>query len=673
MKKRNVFNLITKKPLLTALFYNVVAFTICLLIFVPRPMNNDDYLLNMLLGTAYGEGTSITVYTNILFGEVLRFLYSVFPSFNFITITEWLLLFCSFSCLTYVFLKVCSNQPSSSLIIWLVFFITPTAYLSLHYTKVAIISTFCGALAIYFSVTLKSRPVFFVGLCVLVVASFLRFSAFLFGMGTTFFVVLALVLFDEKHDSIKDFFQKNKKVIFNYLIALGVVSLFFVINTVFYSTNEAAREYKQYLDARVSLSDYSLPDYETFKQQYQQLGLSQNDIALIEDWSFSDLEFFSTETLQAIANIDNNKVNMFSITEAFAKLFDEIVLNFDFLFISAVAVVGIFITSKKYRYMLPILYLGFLSLFLAMCAIGRTTRWVNDGLVMTFMISVLVLICANYSKRTKSRVNYIVFLILPLLIFNAGFYQNDILEPNNFDGKSYDAELFSVYNDVSGNKQNLYLFDLLGAPAVENAAHVLVAPPTGIFENVYFLGGWDTGSTVKNAVLENYEVDGSPYRALVQLDNVFLVDSKSYDLKHTFLKQHIADDITMSLVDIASGYYVFGFSTQDITFSSGLSFRPNKLQATESPFIPTYIHIEYRLDNMIDRQSSYLLMLKSNTNGDEIFFKAKATEFGIYTDLTADIPITALETGEEYSVYAVKKTGETYVVSQEFMPLGLMR
>ncbi len=673
MKKISFFNIVKQKPLLTALFYNTIALTICLLLFVPRPMNNDDYLLNMLLGTAYGEGTSITVYTNILFGEVLRILYSVFPLINFITITEWLLLFCSFSCLTYVLLKLCSNAPSSGLVIWLVFFITPTAYLSLHYTKVAIISTFCGALAIYFSSALKSKLVFIIGLCMLLVSSFIRFSAFLFGMGTAFFVVLALVLFYEKYDNIKDLFQKNKKTIFNYLITLGVVSLFFIINTIFYSTNEVAREYKQYLDARVSLSDYSLPDYETFEQQYQQLELSQNDIALIEDWSFSDLEFFSTKTLQAIASIDSQSSDTFSVSESFSKLFDEIVLSSNFLFMSVVAVLGIFITHKNYRYMLPILYFGFLSLFLAMCAIGRTTRWVNDGLIMTFMISILVLICVNYKRKTKQRIGYIVFIFLPLLIFNANFYQNDTIKSNNFDGKSYDAELFSVYNDVSNNKQNLYLFDLLGAPAVENAAHVLVAPPTGIFENVYFLGGWDTGSPVKNAVLENYGIDGSPYRALIQLDNVFLVDSKSYDLKHIFLKQHIADDITMSLVDIASGYYVFGFSTQDITVSSQQSFRPKKLQATESPFIPTYIHIEYRLDNMIDKQSTYLLMLKSNTDGEEIFFKAKATEFGVYTDLTADIPITSLETGEEYSVYAVKKTGQSYVVSEEFMPLGLMR
>ncbi len=673
MKKISFFNFIGQKPLLTALFYNVIAFTLCLLFFVPRPMNNDDYLLNMLLGTAYGEGTSITVYTNILFGEVLRFLYSVFPSLNFITITEWLLLFCSFCCLTYVLLKLCSNTRCCSLVIWLTFFVTPTAYLSLHYTKVSIISAFCGTLAIYFCVAIKSKPVFFVGLFVLLVSSFLRFSAFLFGMGTAFFVVLALMLFSEIYDDVKDFFQKNKKIIFNYLVTLGVVTLFFVINTVFYSTNEAAREYKQYLDARVSLSDYSLPDYETFEQQYQQLGLSQNDIALIEDWSFSDLEFFSTEMLREISDIDNSNPDTFSVSEAFSKLLDEIVLNFDFLLISAVAIVGIFITKKRYRYMLPIVYLGFLSLYLAMCAIGRTTRWVNDGLMTTFIISILVLIYANYNKNTKNRVGYTVFLILPLLIFNASFYQNDNIQTNSFDGKSYDAKLFSVYNDISNNKQNLYLFDLLGAPAVENASHVVNAPPAGIFENVYFLGGWDTGSTVKNAVLKNYGVEGSPYRALVELDNVFLVDSKSYDLKHTFLKQHISDDITMSLVDIASGYYVFGFSKQDIIFSSGQSFRPNNLQATESPFIPTYIHIEYTLDNMIDKQSSYLLMLKSDTDGDEIFFKAKATEYGIYTDLTADIPITSLETGEQYSVYAVKKTGQSYVVSEEFMPLGLTR
>ncbi len=643
-----------KKPMFFIVLANVLSLVACLVFFVPRSLNNDDYLLNMLLGTAYGEGSPITVYTNIVFGAWLEFIYSVVPSVNWVALVEYILLFISFCMVSFIVLKTKPDLLGFCLFAALVFAIAPYCYLSLHYTKVAIVSAFCGAVAVYFSDNLKSETLCFFGIIICLFSSFLRFSAFLFGVGVAFFVVFSLVLFEKKHKNILDFIKFNLNLIKKYCVCFGAVLLFFIIQTIYYEIDVDANQYKDYLNARVAVSDYSIPSFSEHSLQYEQLGLSQNDIDIIENWSFGDLEFFPTELLNDIKKIETADESAASISVIINKYYTEILCNNLFLFSVFAALTAFLITDKKvYLGRILIVFGGVSLLYLVMCFMGRTTRWVNAGLVVAFAVGVMMVMLKSYKKPQIKRLNSAISFAVCGLFFVGGFLGNDEIILNSPNQNHYNDNAFDVYNEVSKNKQNLYLFDLLGSPDLETSGYILDGLPTGIFENVYFLGGWDTGSVVKNSVLERFEAGGSPYRSLVEKNNVFLVDTKSYDMKHKFLKQHISDDITMSLVDIAAQYYVFGFCSQDINPDINSEILPHAIHASESPYIPTYIHIELTLDNMFNEQDEYMLKLWSSESDDEIYFKAGAKENGIYTILTADIPITELEKGATYQAFGI--------------------
>jgi len=62
-------------------------------------------------------------------------------------------------------------------------------------------------------------------------------------------------------------------------------------------------------------------------------------------------------------------------------------------------------------------------------------------------------------------------------------------------------------------------------------------------------------------VLERYGAGKSPYRALVELDNAYLIDNERYYEKSVFISEHVDPNARFSLVEVIHSRYVFSFSS----------------------------------------------------------------------------------------------------------------
>ena len=640
---------------------NILVMLVCAFLLVPQIDSNDDMVLHTYTSRAYGEPTRYSGYTGIVLAELLYHLQAALPQYNCLVLVEFLLIMLSFCALSSVVVCRCQNALGVALGCALAVLFAPQFYNWIHYTKNAMLLTTAGLILVFYALSeqrIKAVPAV-LGALLAFMGAQLRMTSFLAGCAFAFVIGVYTVTDFSGITSIGAWFKRYKKHLIVFSAVLVLVFGMDIAKTAVYDKDGAAAEFWEYCETRASLSDYELPNYLTHANEYQALGLTPNDLVLIETWSFGDLEYFDTETLQAI--IDMREPQSFLRTlKLFASDAPSVLVHKPLFWVSMALLVLCLVFCKKREMLLAIaLLVCFVGCFIYQYHIGRTTRWVQDGIIICFAAGLAYCVGGElrFGKRVWKAAGAAATVAALLLSFAS--YHTEYWDYNTY----FSLSRYEIYSELNADGGSLYLADIDALPVP--MYQTFSSAPDDIYKNVYVLGGWDTGAAHKNSVLERYGVVGSPYRALVEKDNVYLIDKNNYESKAKFIEEHIDPAARYALVDIIGerDLYVFAFATN---FPDAAYLQTDEIAVTGAAAVPykeNYSFLTVTADFAYGGQISGACYFDIITpHGGHATYRATVSRDG---QLCAELPMVDFYVSGDYELRVVFATEGGCLISAQ--------
>ena len=640
--RHNIRGAINDRTAVSLVFvFNAAVLAACLLFFIPMAINNDDSIIHGITAGAYGEFSSVTAHTNYLFASLLVFLQKSFPGVNWFAVTEVLLSYFAFGLAGSVVVMRNKNILGVSITGAMTLLAAPDFYLHLHNTKIAPVAAAAGVAALIYGVHSR-KPAFAVaGGGTALFASFLRLNAFM--IGAAFAAGLGLVLFfgNDRDDAAaknfnlkeinirtilsmtEDWRRKNKVAILTFSLFLLTVIVFAGADVILVGAAPGGANYREYNAARGMVSDFALPDYNQFSESFTALGISENDYSLVKGWNFADLEKFDTKTLEEIAGIAKTGLPNHTLAMFIEQLLLS-VADTQFLFAATAAVLCLIIGEKRNRLLALWPVFIFILSVLYMSFIGRITHWVMSGVTGSFLL--MEVMAVRQEDERKGR--YVP--VLSAVILTVGTVLSVLLYAGQTGEYRYgfNTAAGSVYNTLGETEENLYIFDhdTGVATSIHRVVPTFSAIPKDFYSNSYSLGGWDTVSPAKNSILNRYEIESSPYRALIEQENVFLIDTKTYIAKLTFIRENYDEGANISLVNIIDGYPAFGFTGSPENYSHAkedlkIAITETAIAADEN--IQDFTYLGVSVDGRVDGVLAAYLMVADASEQSVRYYRAR--------------------------------------------------
>ncbi len=606
---------------LIVVLFNVSVMLLTAFLLVPTAVSNDDYLISMIASGAYGEYSPFVVLTNYFFLYVLNFLQQTIGVYNFLTLFQYLFLLISFCLFGIIFLK--KNKNAISFVLYFLFSIVFSVdfFNNLHNTKSAIIIAFIGLVSIFYGTKFNMKTIIVFGCLGTLFSALIRLSAFFMGGLFAFILVLFSVILENDNKSLVALKQKILsflKQAVPYYIIFTVILAFYVGDRFVYSANPDASFYETYNDARAQLMDYSLAPYAGNETAYSEIGITENDQKLISVWAFSENETFSVETLEAVGKLSSKGF----VERIFSSLSEQaLMLAVNIPFLLSLLLFVILIFFNKNRKKLLAFPVSIVVSLLLTSGLGRMTPWVLSGLVACSFALLLLLPDIEIKQRFVKLFDAFFVLFAVVNILFAGIYCSNNV--GNYK-THYQTQVMDFYSKLNSTG-DLYLVDLFSTERIEiqHVVPIFSAVPFNYYQNIYTLGNWDTESPAKNSVLERHGVDGSAYNALLERNDVFLVDVMYYNEKLNYLKENVSETARFSIVEVVDGFFVFGFSDNSPTpTEQGVSI--SELLVQQSSLLPEFSNVVLKTDSEIStHEMIYLEITNTNDENDRFVYKAK--------------------------------------------------
>ena len=640
--------------IMCALSFSVAA--VFLFLASPAAENNDDFFLGALLGGAYGEPSEYTIYLNIFFSRFIIFLNSAAHSINWLAAMQYIFIAAAFAAMSSVIWILKPDFLGFSIALTLSAYIAPQYYTLMQYTKYAVVIGAAGVLCVLFS--LRKGVGFFplaVGFALCIFSSFLRFPSFAAALACAV-VPCAVALFcGSRQTTAAEFFKDNRRYFITFAALLvSVGALYAASNAVYRSDAEAAAQL-EYGRARTAVSDYELAPYDLYYDEYQALGISRNDLEVINTWSFTDLEKFDTPTLNAIAEL-SRRAEGGALRRFLSAIKDFTVTKPPFWCCVVFFIMALIFCERRSKLAAAASFASYFALVLALCFAGRITRWVCLGLLAGVLFSLAYILASGLVSDSKTTRAVVPALMCAACAALFAPHCAPLLTAA-VPASTGSGDALEIYGDAKLNGEVLYLADMFSLPEAYKAVGTFERCPEGLYEGVYTLGGWDALSPAKNALLASHKIEGSPYRALIERDDVFLLDALNYDSKITYIRQNYSSSANASLYSVLDGICVFAFAdgSGPTAVDDGITIEDFSVSLSEI----NGSFYQYNVIAASDKkaQSAYISLERE---GEARVYRMNITkhENGRYY-LSAGIPIIDLvDMGEEIAVRVKLKTAD---------------
>ncbi len=550
-RKRRVGNLLR---VLGICALNVLVVLLCTVVFSPRPENNDDFILHSVLGGAFGEPSPYVGIVNIYLAKLVCALQNTWPALNWFSVLLYAGLCAAFcaagSCLWLARPDAVGGCIAAAFCV----FVSVPMYLSLQYTKFAIFIAAAGCMTILFGVYRRFRPgAVAAGTVLCLFGGMMRIQSFAAGAACALLPALYVLFSASRRGKFGKWLKANAALIGSYAVMLALVAGFYGAHQAAYAADPQAAYYQRYLAAQQRVTDYPLRAFEDEWESYEALGVSQNDLQMIEDWSFADSEKFTAELLETIAQVGGGGnetvfqrfgqgVSLFTVTKSAAW------------FCLAVWMLGMLLADRPTKLRLSGILLAYFVLLFVLAATGRVTRWVCLGLLTgTCLAAAWCLTSGHIRIRKPLALAGSAALLAVCLVFTAFTLPKTTEKPDP-------SELLEIYDRIAEEDDTLYLADMSSMPSLFERLSVFESVPRGLYTNLFELGGWHTETPARNTVLARFGVEGSPYRALFEREDVFLIDTMHFDTKAAYLRENYSKTACWSLYDNIGGLFVYAAS-----------------------------------------------------------------------------------------------------------------
>ena len=288
------------QKLISSLLLNMLLFGLFFLFFTPRFESNDDISMMGIASGIFLEGPNeFLIFINIIIGKLLKYLYLAMPLYNWYVIFFYAVQYFAMVIFFYLILKHSSNVYNYLLYIAFFIIMLMPFIAMLQFTSTAFLAGSSGMLLLISlneeSGLKRNWVLVGVGILMVMLSGLLR-------VNVLYLVVLLFVPLTAAM-VIK---ARSLTRIIPFIMALALFFGALLYNNLsYYYENPDWQYYHQYSKLRAQLTDYPYYAWDEHTSKiYEDVGWSENDVAMFRSWSFADQDKFSLEDLSYIvANI----------------------------------------------------------------------------------------------------------------------------------------------------------------------------------------------------------------------------------------------------------------------------------------------------------------------------------------------------------------------------------
>ncbi|MBQ9233690.1 MAG: hypothetical protein IJ167_06610 [Lachnospiraceae bacterium] len=584
----------------------ISCFLMCLFIFLIYVVlgtltyeSDDDEVMNLIAAGAFGsKNRTYLVFSNVIYGKLISFLYGVFPKLNMYLFLMLFLNFAAVYTLSYMAVsrvtlrlensdKALKNIDYALISAGISFavssFLATEYYCSLQFSKNAGLYTAVGFAVLYAWYKEKKtfkNPVWILGVLFLWLGFAVRDYAFLSSALECMTILFGLFLLNIKSHIISfkekkmGIFKENYRLIIMIVVSVLGIGMLKVVNDKAYSKTEW-KDFLEFNRYRAELTDYSMPDFYANYEALEEIDFDLVDYYLFNSWAFADNDKFNTDTLKKLVEIRGNdskkltlniKKILISITEFDSKSTGRFICIF-WIFILLFLC---FAAEGKNILLFGISTAGILAEYWYLSCVGRVI-WRAEMMVW---IAAIVVFLTVFSYESDYRLRFMdgsdkfrrfcVALALFCMMFvklGRGVYNFAAVKGRHFYVQS--TVKYDMYTGL--DKDNLYIFTLnVTGPTVVDDIAKINCDYDDYFYNVSFCGGWTVSSPLQKNVLEKYGVDNNVFTSLVTNDKVYLVDnSNTYQLIEKYLDKKFNNKVTVKKVGTVNGNDIYDFELME--------------------------------------------------------------------------------------------------------------
>ena len=501
-----------KKDLLITFLINIAFFLFYVLRCELIHETNDDFAMSFLVEGAYGERTPYLIFQNVLWGKILVFLYTILPMIKWYAVTMYGMLFLAFSGVTYALIRKHGRKSGVVASVLMLMFAGFQIYVRFQFSKVAAVATVGGMVLLLYALKyaddkLEKRLCVALGAILSLWGSMIRFQMFAMSVvivGGCIGLYEVWMLYREKKEG-------WLKQILTYVTVFGTVGVLsiglYAIDKLHYNTPEW-QEYVKFNELRSELWDYGLPEYYENLDVYTSLGLSEADYSFFNEWNM-DPSVLDVDKMQALVDARPERETSFSeFTSAYPAMFLTNSLYVLFLIVALFAVC----MDKRNWYFAIYSFVAVMAFQFYFYTIGRVglTR-IDYSMWAAALIALLYGVRMERAKEIS--IKWAAIALSLGLVFSVADYDRKKESYVNLTGVFHD--FFSM---ARTDKDNLYVM-LIMSPTTYYGYGFWSEARVGDLDNIYNAYGWETGLSVKENVLDKYDIE-NVYRDGINNENV---------------------------------------------------------------------------------------------------------------------------------------------------------
>ncbi len=590
-----------------------VIFFICLLFALgyillrgTKYTSDDDELMNLIAAGAIGnEDTQVLFFLDILCGYIIKGLYTLLPQVNCYLLFLLMLNFLSIFTLCLLLGKKGDFATCILITIAVNALLSGCAYSDVQYTRNACLYTVVG-LAVLFNTILscKNQKIpakqilsSIIGSMFLIFGQMMRGRAFLLCLPLAALLIFAdfCISLQEHRSSTptgSDAPESQKQSVFRIvlptikstllplLITILLVGGYALCEQYVESNTAGYREWEAFNAQRTRLQDYGFLSYDLYAEEYDEVGITAEDLAMLGTWDHYDESHFTTSLLKTVADIRDRHQNFtlridghaiyMTLQNVKRVTFDNPFALLCFLLLIATAFLrnpGLFIAESAFMAYAYAVY------WYLTCR-GRFTDYVEDGFWIALLICMTLCILRYAQKPVERSFSYrlsILLLSLVILVTEMGslgyhyrLVNYSVLFPQADSAKmDFLDSLDEKVNTPGGDLEDAFIYLANNTWWIyQDGEHYLNiwdinCNMENLYEHVCMMGYWlQTSPWGKyTSIQRGYD---NPYVTLLSEENVYLAaDENEATVIGNYMRRYYDADVVLKEVDEIAGIHLW--------------------------------------------------------------------------------------------------------------------
>ncbi|MCM1157261.1 MAG: hypothetical protein NC300_02035 [Bacteroidales bacterium] len=529
-----------------------------ILFFFPTYENNDDFFMGAISAGLMGKKYSqCLIFSNVVYGYLLKLFGMLIGQINWYVMAEYILIMVS---VTSIFYVVSHYVPvwfaaALNLFSWYLCFFAQLR--AVQFTRTAGICVVAGCFLLWHSYRKGSRKMKILGIILCVTGSMIRLECF--PVCFAFFLLFELCLCMEKGKWNKELFFRLLK---DTLILVCLVGLFKGLDMAYYQSSEEWKAYTRYNSIRSELMDYGVPDFSTYRENYEEIGFNQNDTIVLANWILEDSDKFTFDRLEEVASWKESDGLTLVTVKHFAG--DFLKRNFDnrlfYLWIAMMVFILSAKTGKTIKLFAAGNACGLGVLYFILYYIGRVVPRVEYVIWLAAVFSMVMCLLHFYPEKEENAAKSVRILAGAAVFFvlvSGIYYIDEIALPH----KAYAREPAGLLQELSEDGENIYLLNALCFGDVTLCYKPYLRLPEKYFYNTYYTGGWTSHSPFQKEWSRRLGLE-NPMADLADKDNYYYVKYTDWgiDAELQYLRDNYGKKITCTPVKEHGAYTIYQFS-----------------------------------------------------------------------------------------------------------------